>query len=145
MVDSLGQVRDRLDIGQHGVIDADLPPARTPTLYARFGDLIFFTLMGLAVLVLVASVAGASKYLCTFCYNSAAFMLISVRGMFYLGATVAVIARYYQYKSCRDIMTATRSQGEAHAPQNKTRCTEGRIPSTLMSAAGCVFGERSWA
>ena len=52
VVDSLGQVRDRLDVGQRGVIDADLPPARTPTLYARFGDLIFFTLMGLAVLVL---------------------------------------------------------------------------------------------
>jgi apolipoprotein N-acyltransferase len=54
VVDSLGQVRDRLDIGQRGVIDADLPPGRMPTLYARFGDLIFFTLLGLAVLVLAA-------------------------------------------------------------------------------------------
>ena len=54
VVDSLGQVRDRLDIGQRGVIDADLPPARMPTLYARFGDLIFFTLLAFAGLVLVA-------------------------------------------------------------------------------------------
>jgi apolipoprotein N-acyltransferase len=54
VVDSLGQVRDRLDIGQRGVIDADLPPARPPTLYARFGDLIFFTLLALCGLALAA-------------------------------------------------------------------------------------------
>ena len=54
VVDSRGQVRDQLDVGQRGVIDADLPQARAPTLYARFGDLIFFTLMALGGLALLA-------------------------------------------------------------------------------------------
>jgi apolipoprotein N-acyltransferase len=53
VVDSLGRVQDRIDIGRRGIIDADLPPARTPTLYAQFGDLIFFTLLALSGLVLV--------------------------------------------------------------------------------------------
>lgn len=53
VVDSLGRVQDRLDIGRRGIIDADLPLARAPTLYARFGDLIFFTLLALSGLILV--------------------------------------------------------------------------------------------
>jgi len=53
VVDSLGRVQDRIDIGRRGIIDADLPPARKPTLYAQFGDLIFFTLLALSGLVLV--------------------------------------------------------------------------------------------
>jgi len=52
VVDSLGRVQDRLDIGRRGVIDADLPTARPPTLYARFGDLIFFTLLAFSAIAL---------------------------------------------------------------------------------------------
>jgi apolipoprotein N-acyltransferase len=54
VVDSLGRVQDQLGIGQRGIIDADLPMARAPTLYARFGDLIFFSLLALGVMVLLA-------------------------------------------------------------------------------------------
>jgi apolipoprotein N-acyltransferase len=52
VVDSFGQVQQRLDVGVRGVIDADLPGARPPTLYARYGDLIVFTLLALAGLAL---------------------------------------------------------------------------------------------
>lgn len=54
VVDSFGLVQQRLDVGVRGVIDADLPGARPPTLYARFGDLIVFTLLALAGLSLAA-------------------------------------------------------------------------------------------
>ncbi len=52
VVDSLGRVQHRLDTGVRGVIDASLPSARPPTLYARFGDLIVFTLLALGLLAL---------------------------------------------------------------------------------------------
>ena len=52
VVDSFGKVQQRLDVGVRGVIDADLPGARPPTLYARYGDLIVFTLLALAGLAL---------------------------------------------------------------------------------------------
>ncbi len=39
----------RLGIGQEGVIDAPLPPALAPTLYDRFGDLVFALMQGVSV------------------------------------------------------------------------------------------------
>jgi apolipoprotein N-acyltransferase len=47
MIDAQGRVMARLDLDVRGVIDADLPAALAPPIYARFGDL-FFLLMWLA-------------------------------------------------------------------------------------------------
>jgi apolipoprotein N-acyltransferase len=38
VIDANGDVVARLDTGETGIIDASLPGARAPTLYARFGD-----------------------------------------------------------------------------------------------------------
>ncbi len=38
MIDARGRIRDSLPLGQAGYLDAALPPARTPTIYARTGD-----------------------------------------------------------------------------------------------------------
>ena len=43
-VDGYGRVLGRLDLDVRGVIDVPLPVALQPPLYARFGDLLFFTL-----------------------------------------------------------------------------------------------------
>lgn len=45
IVDANGEVVARLDTGETGVIDADLPSARPPTPYARFGDWALFVLV----------------------------------------------------------------------------------------------------
>jgi apolipoprotein N-acyltransferase len=47
MIDAQGRVVARLDLDVRGVIDADLPAALPPPIYARFGDLLFL-LMWLA-------------------------------------------------------------------------------------------------
>jgi apolipoprotein N-acyltransferase len=44
MIDGRGRVLGSLDVDVRGVIDADLPAALAPPLYARFGDLIFLGL-----------------------------------------------------------------------------------------------------
>lgn len=46
IIDANGDVVARLDTGQTGVIDASLPVARAPTLYARFGDWTLLVLIG---------------------------------------------------------------------------------------------------
>ncbi len=53
MIDANGRVRARLALNSMGVVDAPLPRALAPTLYARFGDLLFLAL-------LVAAAAAAS-------------------------------------------------------------------------------------
>lgn len=42
MIDPLGRIDAKLELGRMGVVDARLPAALPPTLYARIGDLVFF-------------------------------------------------------------------------------------------------------
>ena len=51
MIDAYGRVLPgkRLDLGQVGVIDAELPPPARPTLYRRWGEWPFVLMMGLTV------------------------------------------------------------------------------------------------
>ena len=52
MIDPMGRMTAHLDLGHMGVVDAPLPRALAPTLYARFGDTLF-------VLLLLAAIASA--------------------------------------------------------------------------------------
>ncbi len=52
MIDPLGRITASLSLGRMGVVDAPLPAALAPTLYARFGDTIF-------LILLIAATAGA--------------------------------------------------------------------------------------
>ncbi len=45
VVDPYGRVTGLLPLGARSVLDADLPRARPPTLYARYGDLVFLLLL----------------------------------------------------------------------------------------------------
>ncbi len=45
MIDPLGRVSARLDLGKMGVVDAPLPAGLSPTPYVRFGDWLFFALL----------------------------------------------------------------------------------------------------
>ena len=47
MIDPWGRVvqDERLEPGESGVIDARLPEPAAPTLYGRFGDLIFWLMI----------------------------------------------------------------------------------------------------
>ena len=49
VVDPYGRVVASLPLGVEGVLDADLPRAISPPIYARFGDILFAVLMGLAI------------------------------------------------------------------------------------------------
>jgi apolipoprotein N-acyltransferase len=49
MIDPLGRITGRLGLGRMGVVDAKLPKALAPTLYARFGDTAFALLLAFAV------------------------------------------------------------------------------------------------
>jgi apolipoprotein N-acyltransferase len=51
VVDPYGRVVASLPLGVEGVLDADLPRAISPPIYARFGDILFAVLMGLAIVV----------------------------------------------------------------------------------------------
>jgi len=55
IVDSYGRVIARLDIGEIGVIDGDLPRALSATPYSRYGDAIPAML---AVLLAIAAATG---------------------------------------------------------------------------------------
>jgi apolipoprotein N-acyltransferase len=50
VVDPFGRVLTRLNVGSKGVIDTKLPMALHPTPYARYGNYVFFALLGLAFL-----------------------------------------------------------------------------------------------
>ncbi|HEX4028332.1 MAG TPA: nitrilase-related carbon-nitrogen hydrolase, partial [Rhizomicrobium sp.] len=45
VIDGNGRVRTSLGLNRLGVVDATLPVALLPTLYVRFGDLIFLFLL----------------------------------------------------------------------------------------------------
>jgi apolipoprotein N-acyltransferase len=49
MIDAEGRMRERLGEHEVGVIDARLPPARPPTLYARVGDGLFLAMLALSL------------------------------------------------------------------------------------------------
>lgn len=49
MIDSYGRITAQLDLGTAGALDAQLPLALPPTIYARFGDLIFFLMLALGI------------------------------------------------------------------------------------------------
>jgi apolipoprotein N-acyltransferase len=51
MIDAYGRIRPgaRLDHGAYGVIDTPLPPALSPTLFARWGDLPFAFMLALSL------------------------------------------------------------------------------------------------
>jgi apolipoprotein N-acyltransferase len=51
VVDPYGRILGSLPLGIEGVLDADLPRAIPPPIYARFGDILFAALMSLAVVV----------------------------------------------------------------------------------------------
>ena len=50
VIDSLGRVQARLALGQMGFLDADLPRALPPTIYARYRDAGFLLLLALCFL-----------------------------------------------------------------------------------------------
>lgn len=58
MIDPLGRITAKLDLNETSYIDATLPGALPPTLYSRFGDLIFF---GLLVLAALAGMSSATR------------------------------------------------------------------------------------
>ncbi|MET4103284.1 apolipoprotein N-acyltransferase [Roseovarius sp. MBR-78] len=62
IVDANGDVVARLDTGERGIIDASLPGARAPTLYARLGDWTLLVLIiGNWILIKTAGTAGLDR------------------------------------------------------------------------------------
>jgi apolipoprotein N-acyltransferase len=57
VIDAYGRIEPgaRLGLGALGVIDKRLPPALTPTPYARFGDLAFWLMLALSALAAIGS------------------------------------------------------------------------------------------
>ena len=57
VVDSFGRVIARIDLGEAGVVDVDLPqPIETTPIYGRYGDLVWF---GFVVVMVVLSIISA--------------------------------------------------------------------------------------
>lgn len=54
VIDADGAVRDSIAMGQAGRIDTDLPSARSPTLFARHGNILP---LGLAIILLICAIA----------------------------------------------------------------------------------------
>jgi apolipoprotein N-acyltransferase len=54
VVDPYGRVTARLGLDAVGVLDAALPTPIAPTLYARFGDLLYAAMLGVAILSIIA-------------------------------------------------------------------------------------------
>ena len=50
MIDPYGRIVSFLPLDHMGVVDAALPRALAPTVYARFADMIFAILLGSAIL-----------------------------------------------------------------------------------------------
>ncbi|MCX5477866.1 apolipoprotein N-acyltransferase [Kaistia geumhonensis] len=55
IVDPYGRVRVSLELGKAGIVDGGLPAALPPTLYSRWGDLVFLVLAGLALMLALVS------------------------------------------------------------------------------------------
>ncbi|HSV02351.1 MAG TPA: apolipoprotein N-acyltransferase [Phenylobacterium sp.] len=63
VIDAFGRTEPgkRLGLGDFGVIDARLPPALSPTLYERLGDMVFWALIALSGLTAAAMRAANSR------------------------------------------------------------------------------------
>ncbi|CTQ34551.1 apolipoprotein N-acyltransferase [Jannaschia rubra] len=61
VIDAEGRIRDRLGMERTGIIDAELPAARPPTLYARLGDLVLPPLVLAALLLAWLTDGGAAR------------------------------------------------------------------------------------
>jgi len=64
IVDPYGRVLSRLDVGETGVIDGDLPAALPATIYSRFGDLV-----PAGILIVVAMIALFGRLFAARRYN----------------------------------------------------------------------------
>ncbi len=53
VIDPVGRIVARLDLGVEGVLDSRLPAAIAPTVYARFGDALAFVLVAAGLLIAV--------------------------------------------------------------------------------------------
>jgi apolipoprotein N-acyltransferase len=53
VIDPVGRIIARLDLGVEGVFDSVLPAAIPPTIYARFGDFPALLLVGLALIAVL--------------------------------------------------------------------------------------------
>ncbi|ABD86047.1 apolipoprotein N-acyltransferase [Rhodopseudomonas palustris] len=53
VIDPLGRIVARLDLGVEGVLDSALPAARKPTLYARFGNIPAVIIIALTMIVVL--------------------------------------------------------------------------------------------
>ena len=63
IVDPYGRVQARLDVGETGVIDGDLPAALPATVYSRLGDIIPAAIVGfLAILALIGRLFAARQH-----------------------------------------------------------------------------------
>jgi apolipoprotein N-acyltransferase len=51
VIDARGRIAAMIGLNKMGILDARLPVALPPTLYVRFGDLGFFLLLTLGVIV----------------------------------------------------------------------------------------------
>lgn len=60
VVDPYGRVREILDLGKRGFIDAALPQARSPTLYSRYGDIVL--LVWILIVVVIAIISPTSSF-----------------------------------------------------------------------------------
>lgn len=55
IIDAKGRIRASLPLNGKGVLDGRLPAALPPTLFSRFGSILFVVLLGLTALVAVAA------------------------------------------------------------------------------------------
>jgi apolipoprotein N-acyltransferase len=63
IVDAYGRTAARLNIGESGVIDGNLPAALPPTIYARAGDLVPAGLtLVLAIVAIIGRLFAARRY-----------------------------------------------------------------------------------
>jgi apolipoprotein N-acyltransferase len=53
VIDPLGRIVARLGLGLEGVLDASLPTAITPTVYARVGDMPAAITIAIALLIVI--------------------------------------------------------------------------------------------
>ncbi len=62
IIDPRGRVLSKLDLDQAGIIDGRLPKPLTPTIYAKYGNLLFFLLLGLAFLTVYGHFSQGRKF-----------------------------------------------------------------------------------
>jgi apolipoprotein N-acyltransferase len=53
VIDPLGRIVARLDLGAEGVLDSGLPTAIAPTIYARLGDIPAAVIVAVALIIVI--------------------------------------------------------------------------------------------